>query len=87
MKEVLIILSSYIIIGVIFWISLYICRIFQYKKKHWNNEKFTDFYVREAYDEQDIMLSICWLIMIPIGLCALIMHIIKITIRKFFKVY
>ena len=78
---------AYVVIGVIHWIFLYVFRIIQYKKSHWNNEKFTEFYTREAYDEQDIMLSIFWLIMIPIGLCALIMYIIKITIRKIFKVY
>lgn len=77
----------YAVIGVMHWIFLYAFRIIQYKKSHWNNEKFTEFYTREAYDEQDIMLSIFWIIMIPIGLCALIMYIIKITIRKFFKVY
>jgi hypothetical protein len=86
MKEALIILSSYIIIGVIFWISLYIYRIFLYKKKHWNNEKFTEFYVREDY-ESDIVLSIFWIIVLPIGLCVIPLYGIKLLIHKIFKVY
>lgn len=82
-----IVILLYFIIGIIFWICLYIYRIFQYKKSHWNNEKFSEFYTRETYDDTDIVLSIFWVLTIIVGLCILPIYGIRLLINKIFKVY
>lgn len=82
-----VVILLYVIIGIIFWICLYIYRIFQYKKSHWNNEKFSEFYIRETYNDTDIILSIFWVLTIIVGLCILPIHGIRLLINKIFKVY
>lgn len=77
----------YVIIGVIFWICLYITHILEYKKSHWNDEKFSDFYDRKTYNDTDIVLSIFWLLTMVAGLCILPIIGIKLLINKIFKVY